>query len=69
MIGFGESSPFKRAYKHLIKGKPDLEEIFRERLTALANNSFDPILNTHRLSGRLRHQWAFSLKSLFQISQ
>jgi mRNA-degrading endonuclease YafQ of YafQ-DinJ toxin-antitoxin module len=61
MIGFGESSSFKRAYKRLIMGNPDLESAFRERLILFVNNPFEPSLNTHKLSGRMKGQSAFSL--------
>ena len=67
MIGFGESSSFKRAYKRLIKGRPELESAFRERLTLFVNNPFEPALNTHKLSGRMRHQWAFTLTFKLRI--
>ncbi len=67
MIGFGESSSFKRAYRRMIKGKPDLEAAFRERVTLFANDPYHPSLQTHKLSGRMRHQWAFSLTFKLRI--
>ena len=67
MIDFGESSSFKRAYKRLIRGRPDLEKAFREKLTQFVMNPYDPALNTHKLSGQMRHQWAFSLTHRLRI--
>ena len=67
MIDFAESSSFKRAYKRFIKGNPDLEATFRERLTLFVNNPYEPSLNTHKLGGRMRHQWAFSLTYKLRI--
>jgi mRNA-degrading endonuclease YafQ of YafQ-DinJ toxin-antitoxin module len=67
MIGFGESSSFKRAYKRLIKGKPELESAFRERLTLFVSNPYEPSLNTHKLSGTMKGQWAFSLTFKLRI--
>jgi addiction module RelE/StbE family toxin len=55
------SSSFKRAYKKRLKKQPDLEVLFRQRLTLYVENCFHPRLKTHKLSGRLETYWSFSL--------
>ena len=51
----------------MIKGDPDLESAFRERLILFVNNPYKPSLNTHKLSGRLKGQCAFSLTFKLRI--
>lgn len=71
MIEVAFSSSFKRAFKTKVAGKPDTAERFWERLEVFKNNPFDPTLRTHRLSGKLKHLWSFSieydLRVLFQF--
>jgi len=55
------SSGFLRAYKKLISGRPELEALFRERLSLFMVNPFDPKLATHKLKGKLSGSLAFSL--------
>ncbi|HHT9133969.1 MAG TPA: type II toxin-antitoxin system RelE/ParE family toxin [Candidatus Avalokitesvara rifleensis] len=59
MIKLVWGSSFKRAYKKSIKGRSDLEDKLAGTLKVFQNNSFDPILKTHKLSGRLSGLWAF----------
>jgi mRNA-degrading endonuclease YafQ of YafQ-DinJ toxin-antitoxin module len=56
------SSSFKRAYKRRIKGNAALEARFWERLKIFQNNRFDQSLRTHKLSGRLKDLWSFSIE-------
>ena len=58
------SSKFVREYKKLpIKVKVTAEE----RETIFRQNSHDPRLNTHKLHGRLKEFWSFSLGSKYRI--
>jgi addiction module RelE/StbE family toxin len=61
---FYYSSVFEREYKKLpLKIKKSTEEkelIFR-------GNPFDSRLNTHKLSGRLKEYWAFSIDTKYRI--
>ena len=55
---------FKKAYQKLpkqikVKAK-EKEKIFRE-------DSFNPILETHRLHGKYRNYWAFSIDKSYRI--
>jgi addiction module RelE/StbE family toxin len=62
MIEVAFSSSFKRAFKRRIKGNATLETRFWERLELFQNNPFDQKLRTHKLSGRLKDLWSFSIE-------
>ncbi len=55
------SSAFKRAFKKRIKGNTDLEERFWQKLERFTVDPHDPSLKTHKLSGRLKEFWSFSV--------
>ncbi|MBF0469433.1 MAG: type II toxin-antitoxin system YafQ family toxin [Desulfamplus sp.] len=55
------STSFKRAFKNRIQGKKDLEENFWEKVALFKINPFDSKLKTHKLSGKLKDLWAFSV--------
>jgi proteic killer suppression protein len=56
------SSSFKRAFKRRIKGNTVLETRFWDRVGTFQNNPFDQALRTHKLSGRLKDLWSFSIE-------
>jgi mRNA-degrading endonuclease YafQ of YafQ-DinJ toxin-antitoxin module len=56
------SSSFKRAFKKRIKGNADLEERFWQKVDQFTIDPFDPGLRTHRLSGKLKEFWSFSVE-------
>lgn len=56
------ASSFKRAFKRLIKRQPELKEQIEERLTLLANEPFEPLLQTHKLKGKLSGAWSCSVE-------
>jgi toxin HigB-1 len=62
MIEISFSDSFKRAFKKRIKGNNNLERKFREKLEQFKNNPFDTTLKTHKLSGKLKHLWSFSIE-------
>jgi addiction module RelE/StbE family toxin len=55
---------FKRTYKKLsaeIKSKAEIKEVlFRD-------NPFDSRLDTHKLHGKLKNQWSFSVDKKYRI--
>lgn len=57
-------SRFKESYEKLplfVKKKAELiENIFRK-------NSFDPRIKTHKLHGKLKNQWSFSINREYRI--
>jgi mRNA-degrading endonuclease YafQ of YafQ-DinJ toxin-antitoxin module len=55
------SSSFKRGFKKRIKGNTDLEERFWQKLEQFTVDPFDPSLKTHKLSGKLKEYWSFSV--------
>lgn len=58
------SSKFEREYKKLTRHIKDLAE---EKERIFRKNPLDSHLNTHKLSGRLKEFWAFSIDSEFRI--
>nr|WP_267871580.1 type II toxin-antitoxin system mRNA interferase toxin, RelE/StbE family [Nostoc sp. CHAB 5715] len=55
------ASSFKRAFKRLVRRQPELEERIEERLALLTADPFDPLLQTHKLKGKLSGAWACSV--------
>ncbi|MEH2376039.1 type II toxin-antitoxin system RelE/ParE family toxin [Nostoc sp.] len=51
------ASSFKRAFKRLVRRQPELQE----RLASLTADPFDPLLQTHKLKGKLSGAWACSV--------
>lgn len=50
------SSKFERAYAKLTS---DLKGLAEEQEAIFRNNPFNPVLRTHKLSGKLNGYWAF----------
>ena len=55
------SSTFKRSFKKRIKGSRDLETKFWQKLEQFTIDPFHPSLKTHKLSGKLKEFWSFSV--------
>jgi mRNA-degrading endonuclease YafQ of YafQ-DinJ toxin-antitoxin module len=55
------SSAFKRTFKKRIKGNPDLEARFWQKLEQFTIDPFEQSLKTHKLSGKLNEFWSFSV--------
>ncbi len=62
MIEIAFSSSFKRAFKKNVAGNASLEASFWERVELFKNNPFEPKMRTHKLSGRLKDLWSFSVE-------
>lgn len=62
MIEIAFSSSFKRAFKKHVAGDARFETIFWERVEFFKNNPFEPKLRTHKLSGKLKDLWSFSIE-------
>jgi mRNA-degrading endonuclease YafQ of YafQ-DinJ toxin-antitoxin module len=60
-VKVGFSASFKRGFKKRIKGKADLEAKFWQKLEQFTADPFDPSLKTHKLSGKLKEFWSFSV--------
>jgi mRNA-degrading endonuclease YafQ of YafQ-DinJ toxin-antitoxin module len=61
MIEVAFDKSFKRASKKKVKGKTELEKKFWNRLKTFIDDPFDASLRTHKLSGKLKDLWSFSL--------
>lgn len=55
------SSSFKKAFKKKLKSNPLVEEVFWEKVDIFLSDPFDQRLRTHKLSGKLKNLWSFSL--------
>jgi mRNA interferase YafQ len=55
-------SSFRRAFKRCTRNQPELQEKIFQTLDRLAADPFQPVLKTHKLSGRLQDLWACSVE-------
>ena len=62
MIEITFSSSFQRAFKRKVAGNTGREERFWEKLEWFKDDPFDPRLKTHKLSGKLKELWSYSLE-------
>ena len=58
------TSHFEREAKKLL---PTLRPAVKERIGRFLFNPFDPVLKTHKLSGRLEEYWSFSVNFRVRI--
>jgi mRNA-degrading endonuclease YafQ of YafQ-DinJ toxin-antitoxin module len=56
------SPSFKRAFKRRIKGDTEAEARFWQKSDQFKANPFDPSLKTHKLSGKFKEYWSFSVE-------
>lgn len=56
------SSSFKKAFKIKIKGRKNLEDRFWKKVELFIKYPFDRKLRTHKLSGRLKELWSFTIE-------
>jgi len=57
-IAFSES--FKKSFTKRIKSSA-LEDVFWQRVGLFIDDPFDPKLKTHKLSGKLKGMWSFTI--------
>jgi len=55
------STQFKKAYQNRIKSNAVSQVAFSQALRAFISNPFDQKLKTHKLSGKLKGLWSFSI--------
>lgn len=58
-VSFSES--FKKVFNKRIKST-EIENEFWIRLELFTNDPFEPKLKTHKLSGKLKELWSFSIE-------
>jgi addiction module RelE/StbE family toxin len=61
MIKISFNDSFKRAFKKRIQYDREMTDKFRLKLERFRDNPFDPSLKTHKLSGKLKDLWIFSV--------
>ena len=61
MIRAAWDQGFKRSYKKRVRNNSRLKKKFWEKMEIFLENPFFPQLRTHKLSGKLAGQWAFSI--------
>ena len=60
-------SSFKKSYKKKISNSNLLKNSFWNSLDIFNKNPFDKKLRTHKLSGELKGNWAFSINYSYRI--
>lgn len=56
------SSSFKRAFKKKVKTRKEIEDLFWETAELFIQDPFHSSLKTHKLSGKLKDLWSFSVE-------
>lgn len=67
MIDASWDAGFKRAYRKRIVRQTHLKKLFWERMEVFLNDPFSPQLRTHKLSGKLKGSWAFSIDDNIRV--
>lgn len=62
MIEISFSSSFQRAFKRRVKGNAELEAKFWKKVEQFIQDPFDRSLKTHKLTGKLKELWSFSVE-------
>lgn len=62
MIQVAFSSSFKKAFVKRIKDRPEKERKFWKKVDLFMRDPFSKSLRTHKLSGKLRNLWSFSVE-------
>ncbi len=68
MISVAQSPRFLRALEKRLRTNPELAERYREKLQEFILDPFAPSLKTHKLHGRLKELWAFSITYSLRIA-
>ena len=53
---------FQRAFRKRIKGNTDLQTRFWQKIEQFQQDPFQPTLRTHKLSGKMKNTWSFSIE-------
>ena len=62
MIQITFSSSFKKSFRKRIAGNQNLEVQFWEKVEVFKSDPFQTQLRTHKLSGKLKDLWSFSVE-------
>jgi len=58
---------FKRIYKKKVKNNIELKKKFWDSIETFSKNPFNPKLKTHKLTGKLKGLWAFSITYDYRV--
>jgi addiction module RelE/StbE family toxin len=58
---------FKRSYRKRIVKQPHLKRLFWKKMEDFMSDPFSPQLRTHKLSGKLKGSWAFSIDDNLRV--
>ena len=61
MVNLVWDQAFKRKYKKTFSVNTELKKNFWEAISSFSQNPFDPKLRTHKLTGKLKGLWSFSV--------
>ena len=64
MLSIHVSTRFERSFK---KMPPPIREDFAKRIELFRVHPFDPLLTTHKLSGKLKDYYAFYLRDGYRV--
>jgi len=67
MIEIRWEESFTKKVKKIIKSDPSFKYRLTEKIKLFAKNQFDPMLRTHKLKGKLKNYWAFSVDYDYRI--
>jgi addiction module RelE/StbE family toxin len=62
MIQIAFSDNFKKVFAKKIKKRPQLDALFWETVDLFINDPFHPKLKTHKLTGKLKDLWSYSVE-------
>ena len=62
MVTIKFTAAFKKAYRKMVRRKPEASMDFIECLLLFMNNPFDKQLDTHKLKGSLSDLYSFSVQ-------
>ena len=61
MINFVWDQGFKRKYKKIVYGNKEVKDCFWNALERFSKNPFASPLRTHKLTGKLKGLWSFTI--------
>ena len=67
MVNLVWDQAFKRKYKKNFSTNIDLKKNFWEAMSSFSQNPFDPKLRTHKLTGKLKGLWSFSVSYDYRV--
>ena len=67
MVNLVWDQAFKRKYKKIFTLNIELKKSFWEAMSIFSQNPFDSKLRTHKLTGKLKGLWSFSLSYDYRV--